>query len=122
MTDLPNQDVLQLLRQIASGRDKAAVDLYRNYSGFVYAYVRHLLPDDDGAAEVCQDVFFSAFSKPDRFSGQSKFSTWLCAIAKFKVIDAASDFSCDHAKPSFFRYHINVWYSGVQVKHRIEST
>lgn len=87
MTDLPNQEVLQLLKQIAGGSDKAASDLYRSYASFVYAYVRHLLPDDDGAEEVCQDVFLSAFSKPDRFAGQSKFSTWLCAIAKFKAAD-----------------------------------
>lgn len=87
MTDLPTHEVLLLLKQIAVGNDKAATELYRRYAGFVYAYVRHLLPDDDGAEEVCQDVFFAAFSKPDKFAGQSKFSTFLCSIAKFKAAD-----------------------------------
>jgi RNA polymerase sigma-70 factor (ECF subfamily) len=87
MNDLTTDEVLELLKAIASGGKQAAAELYGHYSGFLYAYVRHLLPDDDGAEEVCQDVFFAAFSRPDRFAGQARFSTWLCAIAKFKVAD-----------------------------------
>jgi RNA polymerase sigma-70 factor (ECF subfamily) len=87
MADLPNNEVLDHLAKIASGNEKASAILYSHYAGFLYAYIRHLLPDDDGAEEVCQDVFFSAFSKPDRFAGHARFSTWLCAIAKFKAAD-----------------------------------
>jgi RNA polymerase sigma-70 factor (ECF subfamily) len=87
MTDLPNQEVIALLKQIASRSESAAKVLYQQYSRFLYAYVRHRLPDDAAAEEVTQDVFFSTFSKPDSFTGQSKFSTWLCALAKNKSVD-----------------------------------
>lgn len=87
MPTLSNAEVLEYLLKVGTGDDRAAATLYRHYFGYVYAYVRHLLPQDDGAEEVTQDVFVSAFSRPERFSGESRFSTWLCAIAKFKTAD-----------------------------------
>ncbi len=36
--------------------------------------------DYDDALEVVQDAFVSAYRNIDRFRGQSRFSTWLCAI------------------------------------------
>ena len=87
MNPMSNAEVLELLKKVGAKDDKAALALYRNYFGFVYAYVRHLLPQDAGAEEVTQDVFTAALTKPQGFSGQSKFTTWLCAIAKFKAAD-----------------------------------
>lgn len=87
MTDLPNPEVIALLEKIGKRDDEATKTLYTHYSGFLYAYVRHRLPDDAASEEVTQDVFLSTFSKPDSFTGQSKFSTWLCAIAKNKSVD-----------------------------------
>jgi RNA polymerase sigma-70 factor (ECF subfamily) len=87
MTDLPNSEVIALLKQVARRSDSAAKVLYKHYFRFLYAYVRHRLPDDAASEEVTQDVFFSTFTKTDSFTGQSKFSTWLCAIAKNKSVD-----------------------------------
>ena len=87
MTDLPNPEVIDLLKQISMRSDAAAKILYKHYFRFLYAYVRHHLPNDAASEDVTQDVFLSTFSKPDSFTGQSKFSTWLCAIAKNKSVD-----------------------------------
>ena len=87
MTDLPNGDISALLNRIARGDDKAAKTLYGHYFRFLYAYVRHQLPSDQAAEEVTQDVFISVFLKPQAFGGNSKFSTWLCAISKNKSVD-----------------------------------
>lgn len=87
MTDLPNQTISEILNQLGQGDDKAATRLYRHYHGFLYAYIRHRLADDAAAEEVTHDVFLSVFQKPQTFGGQSKFSTWLCAIGKFKAAD-----------------------------------
>lgn len=87
MTDLPNQTIAEILNQLGQGDDKVATRLYRHYHGFLYAYIRHRLADDAAAEEVTHDVFLSVFQKPEAFGGQSKFSTWLCAIAKFKAAD-----------------------------------
>lgn len=75
------------MNRIAARSNSAAKILYQHYFRFLYAYVRHRLPDDAASEEVAQDVFLSAFSKPEAFAGQSKFSTWLCAIAKNKSVD-----------------------------------
>jgi RNA polymerase sigma-70 factor (ECF subfamily) len=84
---MSNAEVLEQMRQVGAGDERAAAALYRNYFGFVFAYVRHLLAQDSGAEDVTQDVFVAAFAKPERFLGDSKFTTWLCAIAKFKAAD-----------------------------------
>lgn len=87
MNDLPIDDISRLLNQIVRRSDKAAKQLYEHYFGFVYAFVRHQLPVDQAAEDVTQDVFVSVFLKPQSFSGNSKFSTWLCGIAKNKCVD-----------------------------------
>jgi len=87
MITMSNAEVQEELQKVGAGDNRAATALYRNYVGFVYAYVRHLVAEDTGAEEVTQDVFTSAFHKPASFTGGSTFTTWLCGIAKFKAVD-----------------------------------
>lgn len=87
MTDLPAATLAQLLNQIGIGDDKAVMTLYRHYHGFLYAFIRHRLSNEADAEEVTQDVLLAVCQKPQAFRGQSKFSTWLCGIAKFKIVD-----------------------------------
>ncbi len=87
MHDLQLVEVSKILNRIVNCDDKAAKQLYEHYFGFVYAFVRHQLPFDQAAEDVTQDVFVSIFLKPQSFAGQSKFSTWLCSIAKNKCVD-----------------------------------
>lgn len=87
MTDLPNTTIAELLNQIENGDDKAVIRLYQHYHGFLYAFVRHRISCDADAEEVAHDVLLAICKKPQAFGGQSKFSTWLCSIAKFKIID-----------------------------------
>jgi RNA polymerase sigma-70 factor (ECF subfamily) len=87
LNDLPVDEVSNLLTQIEQGADKAAKQLYEHYFGFVYAFVRHKVPADHAAEDVTQDIFLSVFLKPRAFAGHSKFSSWLCGIAKNKCVD-----------------------------------
>jgi len=87
MTDLPFQTISEILNQIGQGDDKAAMRLFRHYHGFLYAHIRHRLADDAAAEEVIHDVFLTVFQKPQAFGGQSDFSIWLLAVAKFKVAE-----------------------------------
>lgn len=87
MTDLPPDKLADLLNRIGQGDDKAVTTLYRHYHGFVYAYLRHRMADEDAAAEVAQDVFMAVCRRPQSFAGGSKFSTWLCGIANNKAAD-----------------------------------
>ena len=45
-------------------------------------YVVSLCFDELLAEDVTQETFFKAFEKADKFKGDSKIETWLCAIAK----------------------------------------
>ena len=87
MTDLPAATIAELLNEIGRGDEKAVIRLYRHYHGFLFAFIRHKLSNDADAEEVTQDVLMAVCKKPQTFRGQANFSTWLCAIAKFKVID-----------------------------------
>jgi RNA polymerase sigma-70 factor (ECF subfamily) len=85
--DLTPTTIADLLNQVGTGDDKAATRLYRHYHDYLYCFVRHQIASDSDAEEIVHDVFLSVFKKPQGFRGDSKFSTWLCAIAKNKVVD-----------------------------------
>lgn len=87
MVEMPLELLTSLLNQIGNGDDKAATALYRHYHGFVYAYLRYRMADEDAAEEVAHDVFMAVFRRPNGFAGNSKFSTWLCGIANNKAAD-----------------------------------
>lgn len=81
------QFISDLLNRIAEGDDKAATALYRHYYGFVYAYLRYRLSDEQVAEETANDVFLAVCKNPMAYQGNAKFSTWLCAIANNKAAD-----------------------------------
>lgn len=87
MTDLSAQELSELLNRIARGDEQAVSAVYRHYRGFLHAFVHRHLADAACAEEVVQDSFFDALRRPERYHGQAKFSTWLCAIASHKVVD-----------------------------------
>jgi RNA polymerase sigma-70 factor (ECF subfamily) len=55
----------------------------------VYRYCREELRDATIADDVHQQVFLAAFRDLRRFSGRSSVRTWLFAIARHRVLDAA---------------------------------
>ena len=87
MQDLSEETIADLLNQIAGGSDKAATMLYSHYHDFVFAFLRHTTGDQVAAEEASQEVFIDILRKPYSFNGASKFSTWLCSIAKNKGVD-----------------------------------
>lgn len=87
MKDLPTEELAETLNRIAQGDDQAVTRLYRHYHGFIHAYLRHRLADEDAAEEVSHDVFMAVCRRPQAFAGGSKFSTWLCSIANNKAAD-----------------------------------
>ena len=87
MNDLSNLEITILLNQIAQGDDKAMTVLYKHYQRSLFAFVRLQVSDNSLAEEIVQETFLAVSHKPAGFNGTSKFSTWLCAIAKRKAID-----------------------------------
>lgn len=59
-------------------------EIYNKYARIVYKYIFCMTKDEDLAEEIVQDTFLTAVEKIDSFKGESKISTWLCQIAKYK--------------------------------------
>ena len=55
--------------------------LETNYT-LVYRYTLSLCKDENLAQDITQETFLKALKSKEKFSGNSKESTWLCAIAK----------------------------------------
>lgn len=83
----PDSDVLGL---VANGDMTGALRrLMQRHGTSVYRYCREALRDRALAEDVQQQVFMSAFRDLPKFSGRSTVRTWLFAIARHRVLDAA---------------------------------
>ena len=63
-------------------------EIYRQYSGTVYAWLMRQCGNDDLARELTQETFYQAVRSISRFDGKSSVSTWLCSIARHLYYDA----------------------------------
>jgi len=73
-------------------RDAAAHrQLFERYYTRVHAFVVRRLSDPQTAEEVVADVFMEIWRSADRFTGESKFTSWLFGIAQFKCLSASRD-------------------------------
>ena len=83
----PDRDVLRLVR---GGDITAALRrLMQRHGASVYRYCRMALCDATLADDVHQQVFLAAFRDLPSFRGRSTARTWLFAIARHRVLDAA---------------------------------
>ena len=60
--------------------------IYQQYAQTVYRYLLSLTRDADLAEELTQETFYQAIRSSDRFDGNCRLSTWLCAIAKHVLL------------------------------------
>jgi RNA polymerase sigma-70 factor (ECF subfamily) len=77
----------RLIRSAAAGDEAAFTALMRSSEAHVWRFVRHLLGDDDMAADVTQETFIRVHRSLARFRFDSRFSTWLFRIARNAAID-----------------------------------
>jgi len=87
MNDLPQQEIINLLNRIAQSDDQAVKRIYLHYQRSLFAFIRHQVSDETAAEEILHDTFMAMCGKPQSYDGTSKFSTWLCAIARHKASD-----------------------------------
>jgi RNA polymerase sigma-70 factor (ECF subfamily) len=78
--------VFALLERMGRGDQAALAELYRAYSRSVYAFALRRLRDAAEAEEIVVDTMHELWRHPQRFRGESKFSTWLLGIARFKLL------------------------------------
>jgi RNA polymerase sigma-70 factor (ECF subfamily) len=100
MIELTNDQIETCLKQIAQGNNNGLNPIYRHYQTAVFVYARHLILDDGLAEDIVQETFETLIKKPKKFdaNGTAAFSTWLCAIAKYKTLRFLAK-NRKHSKP-----------------------
>ena len=83
---MDNDTVKLLLERIGREEQAAFRQLYKAFSRKVYAYVLNMLNDHARAEEVLVDTFYEVWRHPQRFRGDSQFSTWVIGIARRKAL------------------------------------
>jgi RNA polymerase sigma-70 factor, ECF subfamily len=85
---MTENQVLELLRRIGGGDQAAMRTLYLEFSGKVHAYVANHWSAADRTEEIVVDSFHEVWRHPERFRGESRFSTFLIGIARYKMLSA----------------------------------
>jgi RNA polymerase sigma-70 factor (ECF subfamily) len=82
------KDDLDLAARVAQGDAGAFDDFYARHADLVFAFIYHLMNGARAdAEEIWQDTFVAALRALPGYRGQSQLSSWLCGIARRKVID-----------------------------------
>jgi RNA polymerase sigma-70 factor (ECF subfamily) len=76
-----------LVRAAQRGDASAFAQLMRDYELPIFNYVLHSVGNYHQAEDLTQDIFLRALRSLSGFSFRSKFTTWLFAIAKNRILD-----------------------------------
>ena len=77
----------KVIRAAAAGDEAAFTALMRSAQPHVWRFLRHLLGNDEQAADVTQETFVRVHAALGRFRHQARFSTWVFTIARNAAID-----------------------------------
>jgi RNA polymerase sigma-70 factor, ECF subfamily len=77
----------ELLDRFAAGDAAAFGELLKRYRVPLYNFIARSVRDTEAAADLLQEVFTRVIQHAGEFSRNSKFSTWLYAIARNLCID-----------------------------------
>lgn len=76
----------ELLERIERKDQRALRELHILYARRIYAFALRRVHDPDEAESVVSDTLLEIWRHPSRFRGESRFSTWLLGIARYKVL------------------------------------
>jgi RNA polymerase sigma-70 factor (ECF subfamily) len=81
-------DELRLLDRIAARDMRAFEQLYFAYHQRLTRFLSNMLRRPDLVEEVLNDALLVVWTRPDKYNGASKLSTWIFAIAYRKALKA----------------------------------
>lgn len=85
--DNTDQQDREDMARLVAGHDPALNDLMGRHADRLYHYLFRLLQNETEAADLAEEAFVRIYENRVRFKPQSKFSTWLYAIATNLVRD-----------------------------------
>jgi RNA polymerase sigma-70 factor (ECF subfamily) len=77
-----------LMARIAAGDRRAFEELYRAYHPRLARFLTHMTHRPPLVEEVLNDTLMVVWTRPERFNGQSRLSTWIFAIAYRQALSA----------------------------------
>jgi RNA polymerase sigma factor (sigma-70 family) len=81
-------DESELVTQLKQRSEKAYSYLYDNYAGALYGIIHSIIPDNETANDVVQDVFVNIWTKIDSYDpSKGRLFTWILNIARNAAID-----------------------------------
>jgi RNA polymerase sigma factor (sigma-70 family) len=81
-------DEPELVTQLKQRSEKAYSYLYDNYAGALYGIIHSIIPDNETANDVVQDVFLNIWTKIDSYDpSKGRLFTWMLNIARNAAID-----------------------------------
>ena len=83
-------DEAALMRRVVRRERRAFEELYRSYHPRLTRFLSGLLRKPELVEEVLNDTLLVVWRSPDSYSGASKLSTWIFAIAYRKALRARS--------------------------------
>lgn len=94
--ELSEAAVRDLLDRLGRKDERAMRELHDRYGRRIFLFAVARLRDEDAAETVMIDTLFEVWKHPDRFRGESRFSTWLLGIAKYKVLNTFRSAEPEH--------------------------
>lgn len=77
----------KLMLHYQEGDEKALEELYRRYSGRVYAYLKKRLSDKDWADDVFQQIFTKLHQTRHQYNPAYRFDQWIFVMTKTVLLD-----------------------------------
>jgi RNA polymerase sigma-70 factor (ECF subfamily) len=82
------EDDLKLASRVSRGDAEAFNRFYSRHADLVFGFILHQLNGQrTDAEEIWQDTFVTAIQRLPSYRGQSRLLSWLCGIARHKVMD-----------------------------------
>ena len=78
-----------LVERARKGDMNAFEELFIRHRLLVYRYIYQMVPNQDEAEDLVQEVFVKAHQNLDRYRDEAKFTTWLLRIATNQATDRA---------------------------------
>lgn len=78
---------LELIEQIKNGNANSFRFLVNKYQKLVWVMVWRMVPRQQDAEDLCQEVFLRVFKSIRHFRGDSKLSTWIGSVTYNTCID-----------------------------------
>jgi RNA polymerase sigma-70 factor (ECF subfamily) len=72
-----------LINLLKSGNEAAFEYLYQNYKGALFTIIMQIIPDNDEASDVLQEVFITVWKNFDKYDAtKGRLFTWLLNVAR----------------------------------------